>query len=158
MNCLEYALVVFAREHWTYLSTRGDILNMSLVSVVMHSVMISIIEENLVFRIPCRKKVHTYAPHNAIVSSVHSLCDSLRNLTFDDDCEFQYHLPFLTHITFGNQFNHPVDNLPPSLTHLTFGIQQLEKSETLCGSSSHFWRKIRSSNRPPSSLSTWSGA
>ena len=58
---------------------------------------------------------------------------SLTSLTFG----FDFDRPVdslscsLTHLTFGTQFNHSVDHLPPSLTHLYFGDMFNQSIDTL---------------------------
>jgi hypothetical protein len=43
----------------------------------------------------------------------------------------------LTHLTFAEQFNHTVDNLPSSLTHLTFGDWFNQAVDNLPGPLTH---------------------
>lgn len=42
-------------------------------------------------------------------------------LLYNTDLTTITNLPSITHLTFGDDFNKPVDNLPNSITHLTFG-------------------------------------
>jgi hypothetical protein len=83
-----------------------------------------------VHRINSGKKLKVLSPRRVVLLNFPSeqLCTlstlPLTHITFGDD--FDHHidnLPLsLSHLTLGNNFNHPVDHLPPSLLHLTIGL------------------------------------
>lgn len=118
-----YALNVLVTHCWQQLAVH-DLLSFSQLCLELNQLLTPVKQNSLVYRIPKDKHITTFkSPKNVIVQSKLSIPLQPKALTFDDDFnQFVDDLPSsILSLTFQWDFDQEVDSLPLSLSRLSFG-------------------------------------
>jgi len=101
------------------------LIRFSLIDKNWHSMLFDTICESVSFSMVTEDRlVHYHNPRKAMVFSPYKLLlyQSFTHLECFFNEKIDHLLPKnITHLTFGNAFDQPVDHLPQRITHLTFG-------------------------------------